>query len=133
VRPETFSATKLLFSAIPRSVRHVQKGALFTFDLPPITSYGYLEKAPDGSYDKRTKAGRRTAMSKPCSKRDALFARWNAASIALDDLEGVKNKAITDSNQEFSEWDSRIQAAREEEELAQREYERHIAIDGCNE
>jgi len=42
----------LLFPAIPGAVRHVQEGALFTFDLPPTTSYGYLEKPPDGSYDK---------------------------------------------------------------------------------
>jgi hypothetical protein len=71
-------------------------------------------------------------MSKPCSKRDALFARWNGASIALGDLEAVKTNAIRDGNQEFSEWDSRIQAAREEERLAQREYDRHVAIHGCN-
>lgn len=71
-------------------------------------------------------------MSKPCSKRDAMFARWNAASIALGDLEAKKTNAITDSNQDSSLWDCRIQEAREEERLAQREYERHLAIHGCN-
>jgi hypothetical protein len=61
-----------------------------------------------------------------------LFARWNAASIALSDLEAVKTNAVRDGNQEFSEWDSRIQEAREEESLAQREHDRHLAIHGCN-
>lgn len=78
-------------------------------------------------------AERGTAMSKPCLKRDTLFARWNAVSIALADLEAMKTNAIGDSDQKFLERDSRIVEAREEERLAQREYERHIAIHGCNE
>ena len=72
-----------------------------------------------------------TAMSKPCLRRDTLFARWNAASIALGDLEATKTNAIKDGNRNFSEWDSRIGETREEEKLAQREYERHVAIHVC--
>ena len=72
-------------------------------------------------------------MSKPCPKRDELFDRWTAASNALGDLEGLKIGAIRDGDPRFAQWGTRIQGAREGESLAQREYERHIAIHGCNE
>jgi hypothetical protein len=63
-------------------------------------------------------------MSKPCPKRDELFDRWNAASSALRDLK---------ADPQVAQWDTRIQGAQDDEMLAQREYERHLAIHGCNE
>jgi hypothetical protein len=72
-------------------------------------------------------------MSKPCSKRDDLFSRWNAASNVLSDVENMKTRAIGDRNPDFAQWDTQIQEAQEVERLAQREYERHLAIHGCNE
>lgn len=75
----------------------------------------------------------RRAMSKPCPKRDGLFDRWNATSNALRDLEALKIGAIRDGDPQVAQWDARIQEAQEDERLAQREYERHIAIHGCNE
>lgn len=73
------------------------------------------------------------AMSKACPKRDGLFDRWNAASNALRDLEAVKIAAIRYGDPQVAQWDTRIEGAREDERLAQREYERHLAIHGCNE
>jgi hypothetical protein len=72
-------------------------------------------------------------MSKPCPKRNELFERWNAASNTLRDLEALKIGAIRDGNSQFAQWDTRIQGAQQDETLAQREYERHLAIHGCNE
>jgi hypothetical protein len=72
-------------------------------------------------------------MSEPCQKRDELFDRWNAAANALRDLEALKIGAIEDGDPQFARWDTRIQGAREGESLTQREYERHLAIHGCNE
>jgi hypothetical protein len=72
-------------------------------------------------------------MSKPCPKRDALLSRWNSAANALRDLEALKFDAIRDKDPRSAQWDTRIQEARVEERLAQREYERHLEIHGCNE
>ena len=68
-------------------------------------------------------------MSKPCPKRDELFALWNAAAGALRDLE-TKIGAIGGND---PPWAPQIEEAQEDESLAQREYERHLAIHGCNE
>jgi len=76
--------------------------------------------------------GSRKATSKPCSRRDYLFSRWNAASGALGELAGMKIRAIRDGNLDFSQWDSQIQEARDEESLAQREHDRHVAIHRCD-
>ena len=72
------------------------------------------------------------AMSKPCPKRDGLFDRWNATSNALREFEVLKIGAIRDGDPQVAQWDTRIQEAHEDERLAQREYERHLAIHGCN-
>jgi len=77
--------------------------------------------------------GKKGAMSKPCPKRDELSDRWNAAANALRDLEALKIGAIRDGDRQVAQWDARIQEAQEDERLAQREYERHLAIHGCNE
>lgn len=71
-------------------------------------------------------------MSKPCSKRNELFSQWSAALNALSELENMKTRAIRDGNPDSTQWDSRLQKAREEESLAQREHDRHLAIHGCN-
>ena len=71
-------------------------------------------------------------MSKPCPKRDELFDRWNATSSALRDLEALKVGAIRDGDPQVAQWDTQIEEAREDESLAQREYERHLAIHGCD-
>jgi len=72
-------------------------------------------------------------MSKPCPKRNGLFDQWNATSNALRDLEALKIGAIWDGDPQVAQWDTRIQEAQEDEKFAQRGYERHLAIHGCNE
>jgi hypothetical protein len=71
-------------------------------------------------------------MNKPCPKRYGLFDRWNAASNVLRDLEALKIGAIREGDPQVAQWDTRIQEAHEDERLAQLEYERHLAIHGCN-
>ena len=68
-------------------------------------------------------------MSKPCPKRDKLFDRWNATSSALRDLE-AKIGAIGGNDPQLA---PQIEEAQKDESLAQREYERHLAIHRCNE
>ena len=72
-------------------------------------------------------------MSKPCSQRDALFSRWTAAANTLSELEAMKTGAIREKDPGFGQWDIRLEEARNEERLAQREHERHLEIHGCNE
>lgn len=71
-------------------------------------------------------------MSKPCPKREELFSRCNTASNALNDLENIKARAIREGDVDFAQCGTRILEAREAETLAQREYERHLEIHGCN-
>jgi hypothetical protein len=71
-------------------------------------------------------------MSMPCLKREELFSRCKTASNILTDLENIKASAIRDGSVDFAPWDTRILEAREAEVLAQREYERHLEIHGCN-
>ena len=72
-------------------------------------------------------------MANLCAKRDELLLNWNAALNALGDLEDLKTAAIRDADPNFSQWDARIQGGRMFEDLAKREYDRHLAMHGCTE
>jgi hypothetical protein len=108
----------------PESIRTVSAPAVRFNEEATLPSAGGPRQ--DSGY------GSRKAMSKPCSRRDYLFSRWNAASGALGELAGMKIRAIREGNLDFSQWDSRIQEARDEERLAQREHDRHVAIHRCD-
>ena len=92
----------------------------------------FVEEAPVGGPWQDRADGSRKATGKPCSRRDYLFSRWNAASGALGELSSLKIRAMKDGNLDFSQWDIQIQEARDEERLAQREHDRHVAIHHCD-
>ena len=72
-------------------------------------------------------------MANRCAKRDELLLNWNAALKALGDFEDLKIRAIREGAPTSSQWDEKIQEVRMLEDLANREYDRHLALHGCTE
>lgn len=126
--------TTMVREAVASAAHNLQRApeSIRTLSAPAVRFDGEATlPSVDGPRQDRG-CGSRKAMSKPCSRRDYLFSRWNAASGALGELAGMKIRAIRDGNLDFSEWDRQIREARDEERLAQREHDRHVAIHRCD-